>query len=516
MISNFKISISVKQKVLLFFVFVLAIKLFFFFKLHVVLFCGDSSSYLFNTYNLIDGLTPLYHTRPPGYSFFIFLVWKIFGNNYFNVVMAQIIVSVFAWTILFFMFTKYFSKTKLIFFFLVLLSCLPFFWLEDYIIYSESLSLSLFICCIALYGLAIRSKSRIQIFLFSLLVTFSILTKSSLLPLVLLLVLLFLVNYNYLGIWINLSLSFLPLVIFLALYSFHNHKTLGSFSLFKFGDFARMMSVNFIIDESFSDDKEIKKALNYYCGKIDPKEREIINNINSAFETDPKIREIYSKNCDNIYFYNNYMSDSLKRSPFQIYSSTKDYVSLGRKKNSKLYINYIVNNFVSFLYNTKQGEKYPISTINQTHTLKNIFSPDILYKEHLKAIEFSRFFISVGFQERQLPSLLLKIMFRLNQALRSMLWFIVFLVSFVLNFILLKRTKFKDTFSLFGFSLAIFSLAYIFLIVTTGSASVDRYSLFSDLVMYLSLIFLVYSINKLFPQQINGFKNKFLPAKIKA
>ncbi|MDP1801679.1 MAG: hypothetical protein Q8L81_10020 [Bacteroidota bacterium] len=287
-------------------------------------------------------------------------------------------------------------------------------------------------------------------------------------------------------------------------------------SLFKFGDFARMMSVNFIIDESFSDDREIKKALNYYCDKIDPNEREVINNINSAFETNPQIREIYSKNCDNIYFYNNYMSDSLKKSSFQIYASTKDYVSLGRKKNSMLYLNYIINNFVSFLYNTRQGEMYPVNKINQTHTIKNVFSSDLLYKEHLKAIEFSRFFVSVGFQERTLPPLLLKIMFRLNQVLRNMVWFIVFLISFVLNFILLKRSKFTDTFSLLGFSLAVFSLSYIFLIVTTGSASVDRYSLFSDLVMYLSLIFLCYSINKLFPQQINWFKNKFSPVKIKA
>ncbi|MEO6302332.1 MAG: hypothetical protein ABIP51_04070 [Bacteroidia bacterium] len=361
-----------------------------------------------------------------------------------------------------------------------------------------------------------RSKKTIHLFLFSLLVTFSILTKSSLLPLVFLLGFLFVVNYKYFKIWSNISLCFLPLVFFLAVYSFHNHKTLGSFSLFKFGDFARMMSVNFIIDESFNDDKDIKKALNYYCSKIDLKEREVINNINSAGATDPKIREIYSKNCDNIYFYYNYMSDSLKRSPFQIYSSTKDYVSIGRKKNSKLYINYIVNNFVSFLYNTKQGERYPVNTINQTHTIKNIFSPDILYKEHLKAIEFSRFFISAGFQQRNLPSLLLKVIFRVNQIFRNMGWFIIFLMSFVLNIILLKRSKFKDTFSLFSFSLGIFSFAYIFLIVTTGSASVDRYSLFSDLIMYLSLIYLCYSISKLFPQQITRIKDKFLFIKTKA
>ncbi len=156
-----------------------------------------------------------------------------------------------------------------------------------------------------------------------------------------------------------------------------------------------------------------------------------------------------------------------------------------------------------------------MNTIEQTHSIKSLFSSDLLYKEHLKRLEFSLYFTSVGFEKRELPSFILKIFFRLNQVFRNMFWFVVFLLSLILNSLLLKRSKFKDTFSLFGLSIAIFSLSYIILVVTTGSANVDRYSLFSDLVMYLSLMLLCYSINKLFPNQIGAIKS-LLPIKNKA
>ncbi len=254
------------------------------------------------------------------------------------------------------MFTKYFSKTTLIFLFLIILVSLPFFWLEDFLIYSESLSLSLFIGCIALYGLTLKSKSKAGLFLFSMLIALTVLTKSSLIPLVFLLLMLFIINYHDLNIWTNIGLTFLPFAFFIALYSFHNHKTIGSYSLFKFGDFARMMSVNFIIDETFTEDKDMKKALAYYCGKINAEDRAHINAINSGFETSPEIRGIYSRNCDNIYFYYSYLTDSLKWDPLRVYASTSDYVSKARKKMASFIL--ITLSIISFpIYITQNKEK---------------------------------------------------------------------------------------------------------------------------------------------------------------
>ncbi len=506
LINKLKDPLNIKLKIILFFSLALFARLFFYLKLHVVLFCGDSSSYLSNTYNLLEGSELIFDTRPPGSSFFMFFVWKIFGQDYFNIVIAHLVVSVLAWTVLFYMFSRYFSRTGLIFFFLLLLNSLPVFWFEDYIIYSESLSLSLCIFSMAFFGLALYSKKRLHVFLCSLFVTFSILTKSSLLPLLCFLVILFIFNYNNFKIWNNFGLTFLPFVLLMTIYSFHNYNTLNTFSLFKFGDFARMMSVNFIINDSFSDDKDIKKALTYYSEKIDPSDRQTITNINSIFETSPGIRKIYSNNCDNIYYYYNYLSDSLKKTPMQIFSSTKDFVSIGRKKDSRLYFNFIVNNFISFLTNTKQGVKYPVNTINQTHLVKNL-SADLIGKEYIQKKEFSRYFTSVGFYERNLPSFLLKVMFIVNQVFRNMFWLIIFVISFILNLILIKRSKLKDPFSIFNFTLSGFALAYILLIVTTGSANVDRYALFSDVVLYMSFIFLCYAVNKIFYNHISRFKN---------
>jgi hypothetical protein len=254
------------------------------------------------------------------------------------------------------------------------------------------------------------------------------------------------------------------------------------------------MSVNFIIDETFTEDAKIKKAITHYKNKFNKDEIRTIQSVPSVFSTNKQIRNIYEKNCDNIYYYCNYMLDSLKTPLIAVLNSTKDYVPIGRKKNKKLYYNFVFNNFVSFLFNTKQGEKYPLEAISLANKKEWLFTPGVLAHDQLSKMEFSRFLISNEFGPRYLPKFILNVLFIVNKIFRNMIWIFIFLASLIISSIRLKKTYKKDLTNTFFFSVFLLTVGYILLVVTTGSASIDRYSLFSDLVFYLSLIYLTHLI----------------------
>lgn len=427
--------------------------------------------------------------RPPGYSIFVFLMWKIFGQNFSYIIIGNIIISSFSWTILSVVLAKIFNK-KIIYLFVFLLFLLPNYWYEDFIIYSESLSISLFLfsissflCCIFI------NKSNYFKFLCSLVISITVLTKSSLLPLIILPVFLIIIGIEKTNLTKRILACTIPTIILFSTLSFYNKKTINTYSIFNFGYFNRMMTVNFIIKESYAENEIERKALKEFINKTTTEDRKLIMNSNSILTTSKKIRDTYLRNCSNIYSYYNFMLDSTELSHTDIYLSCKKYWTKSIKEDKKLWLNFVFNNFLMFFENTTQGTRWPVGDYNSSK--KNTILKDIIYDDQLNRSGFKIFFLDFNKKEKDLNIFYKRIMYKLNFLFRNYIWICIYITTILFSIYILIKSKFTNKKSLAFFAISSFQIAYSFLVITNGPAGVDRMSLTSDIVYYLSLIFLI-------------------------
>lgn len=476
----------------------LAIKVYFLIHFENIIFVSDSSSYLLNTYRLFDGESLIFDMRPPGYSYFIYFIWIVFQKSYFTLIFAQIVINCFSYSLFYLAVSKLYNSLSLLLpVYIGMISIIPVFMCDDYIVYSESLSYSLFILSTSFFLFSIISDKFIFQFLFGLFIAVTILTKLALLPILVFpfILLIYLYIFKKHKISKSLVLCFGPTVLSIALLSFHNKKTIDTYSVSKFGDFAKLMTVIFWIDEDCTDNLSEKKAIAFMKSKMNETDINIVRKSNNLFDVSHNRYLLYTNNCENIWHYFNYLTDSCHYSQIQIYKSAIPIYNKAKHLAGLRSYNHQVNMLYGFLFSLKTCKFGLYSCLNRTASHE--FYKKYLFKSHYEKPEFIEL-LNLKEKTSESSSIFDKLTLFISIAFRNLLWYLVFCFSILVFFYKLFKEKRLEKNNVFFLGLILFLFSYVFLLVYCAHADTIRYTFFSSFILYFSLFHLLTEVKAIF------------------
>ena len=167
-LASFKMLANINKKILgAIFLLSLLVGLSFIFTKPLSYLIDGDTEYVIYARNLINGngfsldLRPPYHSdvyRVPGYSFFLSLIYSIFGINNLAVMLIQVFLNASVCVLIFYLARRYFS-VKLAYFASFLVAVYPFTAIFVHVIYSEVLCIFLFTLGIFLFEKGRESKN---------------------------------------------------------------------------------------------------------------------------------------------------------------------------------------------------------------------------------------------------------------------------------------------------------------------------------------------------------------------
>jgi hypothetical protein len=468
------------------------IRLFILYYFNKILFVSDSSSYLINTYKFFSGEIILFDMRPPGYSYFIYIIWSLFQKSYFALITAHIVLISIAYSTLYFAIALLY-KTKGFFLpiFILLISLIPVFMLDDYIVYSESLSYALFLLTISLFILSLMFEKSSYYLLLGLLIALSIMTKIAMLPLLLFPIVLYVRHYlKYKKIFqIKIFYALAPVIVAIGALSLYNKKSIHTYSITKFGDFAKLMTVIFWVDENCTNVENEKKAIAFMNTKISENDRSEIRNNCSIGNVSPNRYFIYTKNCENIWHYYNYLIDSCAYSQIEVYNSAGSLYNNAKQKAGSKILNHQANMLYGFLYSLKTC-KFSLYPLFNSIDSYEIFKKD-LFSVHYQKPEFKAL-LKLKLKKPNNNLIIDKLFLFISIAFRNLLWYVVFVIALLISvYKILKEEKMKDI-HIFYLGLCLFLFCYASMLVYYAHADTIRYTYFTSIILYLGLFHIIF------------------------
>jgi Dolichyl-phosphate-mannose-protein mannosyltransferase len=457
-----------------------------------ILFVSDSSSYLINTYKFFSGETYLFDMRPPGYSYFIYLIWSLFQKSYFALVTAHFVLISLAYSTLYFA-IAFLYKTKGFFLpiFILIISLIPVFMLDDYIVYSESLSYALFLLTISFFILSLMHEKPAYYIVLGILIALSIMTKIAMLPLLLFPIILYVRHYlKYKKVFqIKILYALAPVIVAIGALSLYNKKSIHTYSITKFGDFAKLMTVIFWVDEDCTNVEYEKKAIAFMNTKISENDRNEIRNNCTIGNVSPSRYSIYTKNCENIWHYYNYLIDSCAYSQIDVYNSTGNIHNKAKQRAGSKILNHQANMLYGFLYSLKtcKFSLYPLFNSVGSH---EIFKKD-LFSIHYQKPEFQAL-LKLKLEKPNSNFIIDKLFLFISIAFRNLLWYVIFLIAlFASLYVILKEKQVRDI-HVFFLGLSLFLFCYASMLVYYAHADTIRYTYFTSIILYLGLFHTIF------------------------
>ena len=423
-------------------------------------FSRDTYSYYDPIKQLFKGDIPLFNIRTPGYPLFLFAVEMLFSTAK-SVLLSQAVSMFLVVIILLWLFKKHYKSE-----FVYLGTALLIFYASPMTLAVETAFLTecLYTCFILLsvgfFMAALRSHSKTQWVISSVLVGITIIIRQQayfLIAAMVLIIIFLLINKRKKEI-LSLALPFL--LVLLPVYVY-NSFTIGRFVLSEFGAAANLGSSVFYIETDSSYPKKVNDLISQTNNSFNPADKEIINNswnyrkLQNAFSG-----ANYDKFWTLMYQLNDSVDDFNNREMLDMANKiAKD----AKKKHPKIYAKFFINSMIGFNENIAIPYYFYFNEIiNRCHFfgtnefVRDPYSMKLVMKEYagivqgIDSINKSKTYQSEEFMSEHLKNepLLIKLnhYFELiySKIFRNYLWIVIFWLIYLYAFYMLIRSKGKN------------------------------------------------------------------------